>query len=141
MEKTNFSALRVGNIRPCILTDEQRRQGRKIMENIFVGLLCADDGERMNWTGTQTDLVELAYVAYLGGVVREGDGSPATFASLVRRIFRKLNAREPYNLYNMAARARRRKGMRRHTLTERFCWQKFVAGVDNPLSEEIKRMA
>lgn len=137
MDKTNVFNLRQESIRPSALTDEQLRCGRRIMEDTFMRVLDSDNSERMRWTGTQTDLMELAYVAYQGGTVRDSHGCPATLASLVRRICCKLHTHVPYSPYNMAARARLRKGVKRPTLTERVSWMKFVEGEDNPLKEMI----
>lgn len=124
----------------AMLTDEQLTAGRKAMENAFVALLDIDEKENIYWMGSQTDLVELARVAYEGGIVRDRWGSPVPFAKLVKAVCAKLHTVAPYNPYNAAALALRRKGVRRSTLLERFCWLKYVAGQDNPLSMELQRM-
>jgi len=122
------------------LTREQLAAGRKAMEAAFVALLAIDERENIYWTGSQTDLVELARVAYEGGIVRDAQGSPVPFTKLVRAVFAKLHTVAPYNPYNAAALAQRRKGVRRSTLLERFCWLKYIAGHDNPLSAELQQM-
>jgi len=139
MEKKNlkiFSGKESGTWR---LTNEQLAEGRKHMKDAFARLLAANEKDDIRWMGTQTDLMELAYLAYESGEMRDERGFPLTLAQLVREACNKLHVRQPYSPYNAAARARRRKGVRCHTLLERFCWLKFVAREDNPLTSELQK--
>lgn len=122
------------------LTDKQLAEGRKALESTFVALLSIDEKENIYWTGSLTDLVEIARVAYEGGIVRDTSGCPMSFAKLVKAVCAKLHMPAPYNPYNAAARARQRKGVKNYTMLERFCWQKFVGGKANPIVSELRRM-
>lgn len=140
MGKTNTNELFANTTNSVKLTNEQLTEGRKAMENAFVALLNIDEKDNIYWTGSQTDLVELARVAYDGGIIRDKNGSPVSFAKLVKAVCAKLHTVAPYNPYNAAQLALRRKGVRNSTLLERFCWLKYVAGQDNPLSSELQKM-
>lgn len=140
MGKTITKGLLAGTPAAASLTGSQLAEGRKIMEDTFAALLGIDERENIYWTGSLTDLVELARVAYEGGAVRDSQGCPLPFAKLVNTVCAKLHICPPYNPYNAAARARQRKGVRGCTMLERFCWQKFVGGKDNPIFSELRKM-
>lgn len=140
MGKTITNGLPAVSAAAATLTGQQLAEGRKIMEDSFVALLGIDERENIYWTGSLTDLVEIARVAYEGGAMRDSRGCPLPFAALVRAVCAKLHICPPYNPYNAAARARQRKGVRSSTMLERFCWQKFVGGNDNPIFSELRKM-
>jgi len=140
MEKTDFKNLSADTSAIVSLDDEQLLEGRKLMENIFLKLLRIDEEDNIRWRGTLYDLVELARVAYDSGIVRDAQGYPMAFARLVKTICHNLHVRPPYSPYNIAARATRRKGVKRYTLVERFCYLKYVARVDNPIAMELEQI-
>lgn len=122
------------------VTAEQKAMGRRHLEDAFVRLLSFSDKDNLYWIGTQTDFVEMVYMVYLGGRVRDKSGEPIPLYLLVQRACALLHMCVPANIYQVAARAMKRKGVRSHTFAERYSWQKYVNGVDNPLTCEIKRM-
>lgn len=138
MKEKNLKIVSVTEAQTVAPSAEQLVEGRKIMENTFVRLITAPADKQSRWVGTQSDLMELVYMAYESGAVRDKCGCPLSMAKLAGRACRRLHVKPPYNCYHAAARARQRKGVRRHTLVERFCWLKYVAGVDDPLSGELQ---
>lgn len=120
-----------------VVTPEQLAAGRKHLEEVFVKMLGIREDENKYWVGFQTDLVELVRLAWEAQLVRNADGTPASMAALVSKVFAALHMVEPANPYSVVARARRRKGVFRQTLLERYCWLKYVKGVENPLDQEI----
>ncbi|MGM9704378.1 MAG: hypothetical protein ACI3YB_00115 [Prevotella sp.] len=122
------------------ISAEQREQGLRHMEEAFVRLLDHSDKDNLYWIGSQTDLVEMVYEVYAHGRVRDASGEPLSLHRLVLRTCALLHMYVPTNIYQVASRARRRKGVKSHTFIERYAWQRYVNGVDNPLTCEIKKM-
>ena len=120
------------------VTIEQRRECRKHMNAAFVKLLAIEAKNNVYWTGTQTDLVELAYHAYVDGVVRDTTGRPLPFKQLAAMVCAKLHVVMPCNVYKSAAAAIHRKGMRCPTMEERYCWMRLFAHIDEPLMQDLR---
>ena len=120
------------------LTNEQLLAGREHLVNSFVNLMSHGNRDTMYWLGTQTDLIEIVYLIYRLRVVRNQEGNPCTFHSLVRQACALLHMPMPYNPSCIAQRAISRKGIKTATMVERYAWKKCVAGVENPLKEEIR---
>lgn len=140
MKTTKCNGFGVISVSEGRLTAEQTEHGRRHMEETFVKLLGTNENDNLYWTGSKTDLVEMAYVAYVGGHVRDRSGAPLSLVALVRRICAVLHVCEPCNIYQTASRARLRKGVKCHTYTERYCWLKYMNGVEEPAAREIKKM-
>lgn len=122
------------------VTEEQVRMGREHMIGAFLSVMASGNTDSLYWTGTQTDLIEIVYSIYNMHIMHHDDGTPCQFAWLVRRACAVLHMPEPVNPSVVAAKALRRKGVKQMTMAERYAWQKYVAGVDNPLRMEITDM-
>lgn len=126
---------------PRSLTAEQRRQARTEMAGRLLGFLNVADRDNYYWVGSQRDLLELAYTAWLDGAVRDPQGRPIAFAALASRVCAKLHMPLPRNVYDTAAKARQRKGIVSDTLLNRYCFLRFVRGNDDPLAGEVIRLS
>lgn len=137
-----FADCRVGmGETPLTVTDDQRRKGRTEMAQRLMTLLNVRDRDNYYWVGSQTDLVELAYDAWLEGLVRDTAGNPVSFLVIARRVCAKLHMPLPSNVYVAARRARNRKGIRHNTLLDRYCYLRFVRGKADPIGEELLRLS
>lgn len=123
------------------VTPEQLAAGRRHLEATFLRLISTPDRDGLYWVGLQTDLLEVVYMVFVDQVVRDEAGTPMTLKCLVDRAFAVLHLYRPHNPYSLIARARRRKGIRRQTMLERYCWQKYVRGIDSPLDSEVVRIS
>lgn len=126
---------------PCIVSDEQRRQGRKELTLRLLFFLNVADRDNYYWLGSQIDLAEMAYEAWLQGTVCDPTGHPLPFMVIARRLFAKLHMPLPYNVYATAARARQRKGVVRDTLLNRYCYLRFTKGVADPIAREVVKLS
>jgi hypothetical protein len=133
---TNTQEAQSGN--PYNLTKEQLLEGRQHLLESFVRLLSCHHNHQLYWLGTQTDLIEIVYLVYTLRIMRRASGQPCSFSYLVRRACAVLHTPEPYNPSTVAQRAIHRKGIRQALMVERYAWQKCVAGIENPLYEEIR---
>ncbi len=123
---------------PYNLTNEQLMAGRQHLVKSFIHLMSCGDRDSLYWLGTQTDLIEIIYLIYTLRIMRNAAGQPCSFRYLVRRACAVLHTPEPYNPSTVAQRAIARKGIKQATMVERYAWQKCVAGIENPLKEEIR---
>lgn len=123
------------------VTREERSQARAEMADRLEGYLNVADRDNYYWVGSQRDLLELAYEAWLYGSVRDPQGRPIAFAALARRVCAKLHMPLPCNVYATAAKARQRKGVASDTLLNRYCFLRFVRGNDDPLADEVVRLS
>ena len=120
----NSGSAQGGN--PRNLTNEQLMAGRRhLVESLY-------------WLGTQTDLIEIVYLIYTLRIMRDAEGHPCTLGYLVRRACAVLHTPAPCNPSTVVQRALSRKGIRQTTMVERYAWQKCVAGIENPLKEEVR---
>lgn len=111
-------------------------EGRMMMVEWLLDIITTDD-ENIYWTGSMTDLAELVYYLYEKKFMRDGYGYPLSYKCLVKQCFAFFHVAEPTNPFTIAARARRRKGIKQPSLLERFCWLHFRAGKIRPLDEEV----
>lgn len=123
---------------PRAVTDEQVAMARRHMTAAFIDVMAHPSSNNLYWMGTQTDLVEIVYTIWTMGIMHHADGTPCRLAWLVRRACAVLHTPEPANPSMVAKKALRRKGVRQMTMTERYAWQKYVAGIESPLGLEIK---
>lgn len=123
---------------PRNLTNEQLMTGRQHLVESFIKLMSCGDEDSLYWLGTQTDLIEIVYLIYTLRIMRDGEGHPCTLGYLVRRACAVLHTPAPCNPSTVVQRALSRKGIRQTTMVERYAWQKCVAGIENPLEEEVR---
>lgn len=126
---------------PCVVSDEQRLEGRKEMALRLLFFLHVADRDNYYWTGSQIDLAEMAYHAWVHGSVRNKAGHPLPLKAIARRLFAKLHMPMPCNLYATVARARKRKGIVRDTLLNRYCYLRFTKGVTDPIGREVLKLS
>lgn len=112
------------------LTKEELEEGRRRMEEQFVGLLEHDENEGLTWKGTKTDLMEIVHAMYCNGNIRDDEGYPVTMAWLVDRACRVLHVVPPVNPYYLAQKGRIRKGVICPTFAERYTWIRKETGRD-----------
>ena len=138
MKKTDFTVCHDLSGGRHVVSREEMENCRRDMENTFAQLLEVRPEDGLYWTGPATDLMELTYMVYANGLIRDADGYPVSMASLARRICANLHAPMPSNLYKVAAQARQRKGIRRPPLLERCVWLRRQ-GIEEPLHQELDR--
>ncbi len=126
---------------PRRVTDEQMATGRRELGESFVRLLSSRYDDNLYWVGLQTDLLEVVRIVFDDGLVRDRAGVPLPLLHLVRHSCAVLHQYMPRNPYSLMQRARRRKGVRRQTMLERYCWRKYVQGVPDPLADEVLRLS
>ena len=89
-------------------------------------LLRRNPAEGLSWRGSSKDLMEALHAAFTTGMIADdggGDGDDdgtLSFRQMVRRACGVLHVSEPRNPYEAAARAKRRKGLRRTPFIERY---------------------
>ena len=87
-------------------------------------LLRREPREGLSWRGSSKDLMEALHAAFTTGMIADdgGDDDDGTlsFRQMVRRACGVLHVSEPRNPYEAAARAERRKGLRRTPFIERY---------------------
>lgn len=126
---------------PRHVTDEQMAAGRRSLGESFVRLLSSRYDDNLYWVGLQTDLLEVVRIVFDDGLVRDPVGVPLPLLHLVRHSCAVFHQYMPRNPYSLMQRARRRKGIRRQTMLERYCWRKYVQGVADPLADEVLRLS
>ena len=126
---------------PRHVTDEQMAAGRRALGESFVRLLSSRYDDNLYWVGLQTDLLEVVRIVFDDGLVRDRSGVPLPLLHLVRHSCAVLHQYMPRNPYSLMQRARRRKGVRRQTMLERYCWRKYVQGIADPLADEVLRLS
>ena len=122
------------------LSREQREQARACMAEQATELMKRSPRENLYWIENKTDLMELAHVAYMTEMVKDGQGRPYKFAAIAHRLCSVLHVPMPYNPYSVAYNARTRKGVRQQTFFDRYCWMMYFRKISNPLNGMIKRM-
>ena len=83
-------------------------------------LLSHEPEEGLGWQGSGIDLMEALHVVFATGMLEDDDGCMLQFRAIVRRACSVLHVREPRNPYELAAKASRRKGIRRSTFMRRY---------------------
>ncbi len=141
----NYSAKSIECAAPCPtprrVTDEQMASGRRELGESFVRLLSSRYDDNLYWVGLQTDLLEVVRIVFDDGLVHDRTGAPLPLLHLVRHSCAVFHQYMPRNPYSLMQRARRRKGLRRQTMLERYCWRKYVQGVADPLADEVLRLS
>ena len=134
MNKTTFYIDETQNPMRC--SEQQRndrlrrfREARDRLTAEFVDLLMTAPGAGVRWTGTVTDLMEVAHIAYLQGTVCAADGASCTFRQLVERACSVLNVKVPCNPQTCARRASMRKGVRNSPFIDRYVRRMERAGM------------
>jgi len=122
------------------LTAEELHEGEERLMHDFTHLLQLQPGDNVRWTGSQTDLMELVYTAYLRGVVRDAEGYPASLKMLTREICRCLHVAVPDNPSSVGRYAVSRKGVRRNTLLQRYTWCYKRTRLPHPLNKVVAGM-
>jgi hypothetical protein len=125
---------------PRQLTAEELHEGEERLMHDFTRLLELLPSDNVRWTGSQTDLMELVYTAYLRGVVCDAEGYPASLKTLTCEICRCLHVAVPYNPSSMGRYAVSRKGIRRNTLLQRYTWNYKRKRVSCPLYKVVSGM-
>ena len=123
--------------RPRRVSPEQLAAGRQHMEKAFLRLIAVSDRDNYYWVGLHTDLLEIIYLVFLDNLVRDAQGTPLPLARLIEHTYAVLHMCVPANPYSLIRRARRRKGVRRTTMLQRYCWRLYVEGVTDPLADEV----
>ena len=109
------------------------------MVSDFTQLLrCADID--LLWTGTQRDLVELTHFVWMTGRLLDGNGTPITFNTLVRRIFEVLHVNPPKRPSGVMDKLNRRKFIRSSPLVERYLNLMYDGRIPDPMKLEISRI-
>ena len=89
----------------------------------MASLLRREPREGLSWRGSSKDLMEALHAAFTTGMIADDggdDGGTLPFRQMVRRACGVLHVSEPHNPYEAAARAERRKGLRRTPFIERY---------------------
>ena len=122
------------------LSREQRQKARKAMAEQAVELMRRSTRENLYWIENKTDLMEMAHVAFMTEMIKDGQGRPYKFADIAKRLCDVLHVPVPSNPYSVAYNARTRKGIRQQTFFSRYCWMMFFRRVANPLNGMIRRV-
>ena len=85
------------------------------------------------WTGTATELLEIAYSIYDTRLMLDDDGEPRTFMSVATEVFSSLSRQVPNNAFTYVYQAFRRKGVRRKPFTTRYRHRLLIMKNINPL--------
>lgn len=72
------------------------------------------------WTGSKSDLYEMAYRAYLSEALVDTSGVPLTFTEVCRRMALCFQTPCPRNIYAFAIRACNRHGIRCRSVLSRY---------------------
>ena len=97
---------------------------RLLAAEVAAVILSSSADEHLHWTGTAIDLMEALYTAYLTYTLRDDQGNCLSFRQIVSRACAVLHMPVPHNPYEVACRARRRKGLKCLPFLDRYLWQK-----------------
>ena len=61
------------------------------------GAVIQSEMPRLEWTATQTDLMEFVYSLYLSRKVKDSDGRPATINAITVQVFSLFGVEPPKN--------------------------------------------
>ncbi len=124
------------------LGQQPKRLLRHEVESKLVGevarLLSHEPEEGLGWNGTGLDLMEALHVVFATGMLEDDEGCMLQYRSIVGRACRVLHVREPRNPYEVAAKAARRKGIRRTTFMRRY-QLKLGRDVATPFLDQISK--
>lgn len=96
------------------------RRAVEAVERDFLRLYNAPEDAVPAWRGSKTDLIEMAYLAYVDGLVCDADGQPLPLRQIVGAVCRRLRLSTPSNPSSLALRALRRKGVKQRSVLERY---------------------
>lgn len=102
------------------LTREMQRQAERRLASEVEQLMRHSESEELKWTGSQMDLMEAAYVAFVSCTLQNDEGNYLSFIDIVRALCSILHVTLPRNPYETAARGKRRKGFRNRPYMERY---------------------
>lgn len=101
----------------------------KIIDDVCRLLDCHPD-KGYHWSGTMTDLLEMAHIAYRSGDIRDDMGRPARFKQLVETLCRNLHLTAPHNPNAYVCKADRRKNITQQSMHNRYRYQLSVGRAD-----------
>ena len=119
---------RSGDHQEQTMRTQRMKMAREWLTAEFVELLAISPEDGARWTGTVTDLVEIAHIAYMQGTVCGVHGSACTFRELVTRVCSVLHVKVPHNPQACAYQAAQRKGVRSSPYIERYARRMMMAG-------------
>lgn len=108
-----------------------------IVEN-FRELIARGPDERLCWTGTQCDLIELAHIVWETGSLRDKRGLPMGFRTIVERICTTLHCVVPRNPSTVIGRIRTRKNIRVCPVLERYLYLLSRQSIAAPMWLDIR---
>ncbi|RRC99830.1 hypothetical protein [Prevotella sp. OH937_COT-195] len=103
------------------------RKMRKTIAEDMASVLTRNDGSRVRWNASKTDLMEALHWTFMNDAVANADGSPCRFCTLVERACKEFGMTVPRNPRRTVTRACNRTGMRNATLCRRCC---VIAGAE-----------
>ena len=119
------------------LTKEMKRQAERRLASEVEQLMSHQECEMLQWTGSQIDLMEAAYVAFVSCTLQNDEGNYLSFIDIVRTTCSLLHVALPRNPYETAARGRRRKGLRNRPYLERYTVKVNQRPESSPFWEKI----
>lgn len=99
---------------------DQLAAARSHVVKALVALLSVSPGVEIHWTGTKTDLIEVAHIAYDSSSLRDERGRPASFKWITNKVCDTLNVSAPSNPGAYMQSAAKRKGVRQISFIERY---------------------
>ena len=117
--------------------DDVIRIKTTIVEN-FRELIARGPDERLCWTGTQCDLIELAHIVWETGSLRDKRGLPMGFRTIVERICTTLHCVVPRNPSTVIGRIRTRKNIRVCPVLERYLYLLSRQSIAAPMWLDIR---
>lgn len=99
---------------------ERLRKAKVRLTEEVSELMGRNADEQLRWTASKVDLMEALYYAYEQGTIRDDEGVPVPFRTMVAQCCQVLHVGAPSNPYEMANRGRLRKGVKHRNFMERY---------------------
>ncbi len=135
-ERNMFNILLRNTANKDVALAERNAMERKMRMQIakdMAFVLTSNDGRRMKWNASKTDLMEALHWTFMNDTLANYDGSPCRFCTLVERACTAFGMTVPRNPRRTVTRACARMGVRNATLCRRCCIIAQAEKTEHPL--------
>lgn len=113
-------------------TSEQRKEALALLKNEFLSLFTGPN-HPLHWTGTRTQLFELAYLVYMEDLLLTDDGRPLTLRAITSLACLRFGQQPTTNPCAYLYKSRARKEVRSQTFFDSYA-HLFINGEQRPLT-------